>query len=164
MFRLNALIDLLLWEGEDYDPAIARELFEALPPERSSWLEVNWLRNRRDKGFEGLTNIGTVSTEDRESKKERVTFGAPCGTWIGKWRVIRMKRDLVIEPRFFGQGDEDGNSEYFVLPFKYGEPQILYKSVPMQIRIPIPFLGTFYLTLFRLVKWKSPAVSKVSQG
>lgn len=157
MFRLNALIDLLLWEGEDYDPAIARELFEALPLERPSRFEFHWLRNRKDKGIAGLTNVGATFAEDGKSKTERISFWASSGTWVGKWRAIKTQRSLIIEPRFLGEIGANGGGDFYELPFKRGEPQILYKSEPRQVCIPIPFIGEFHLTFYRLIKWKSPA-------
>lgn len=159
MFRVNALIDLLLWEGIDFDPEVARELFEMLPEERHSWFQLRLTRDCDDNGFEGLTNIGTVSAGDEEEKRT-ISFGRSTGTWIGKWRIIRMAHRLVIEPRFFADTSEDGRGEYFVLPFKHGKPQSLYRSVLSQISIPVPFIGSIEFSFYRLVKWKSPAVPR----
>jgi hypothetical protein len=156
MFRVNALIDLLLWEGSDFDPEIACELFEMLPQERTSRFQFRLTRDCDDGGVEGLTNLGTVSASEEERKT--ISFGRSTGTWIGKWRIIRTARELVIEPRFLAEISEDGRGEYFVLPFKRGKPQSLYKSVLSQFSIPIPFVGAIEFSFYHLVKWKSPAV------
>lgn len=158
MFRVNALIDLLLWEGIDFDPEIACELFEMLPEERTSRFQFRLTREYDDNVVEGLTNIGTVSAGGEEEKT--ISFGRSTGTWIGKWRIIRTARGLVIEPRFLADISEDGRGEYFVLPFKRGKPQSLYKSALSRISIPIPFIGSIEFSFYRLVKWKSPAVPR----
>lgn len=159
MFRVNALIDLLLWEGIDFDPEIACELFEMLPEERVSRFQFRLTRDYDDNGVEGLTNIGRVSAAG-EDEKTTISFGRSTGTWIGKWRIIRTARGLVIEPRFLADISEDGRGEYFVLPFKRGKPQSLYKSALSRISIPIPFIGSIEFSFYRLVKWKSPAVPR----
>jgi len=138
MFRLNALLSDLLEEGDTFDPATARELFEVVPASKSEGLRIEIHSKTSGRTFTGLTGQGNADFEDDE--ETHWESGPRQGLWIGKWIVNKVDKRLFIEPRF-GNPDS-GIGDYYVLSFD-GDSVCFKKIIFRTVEINIPVFGWY---------------------
>lgn len=137
IYRLNAVLTELLKEGETFDPALALELFEAIPESNVPSIRMRSVsrRPRNSKKFTGFTNLGNVDLDEDEPEEKRWSSSSRQGLWVGKWILTRVDNILSIDPRFGGPFDDSyclalrGNSVEFV------------KLVMRRIGISLPSIG-----------------------
>jgi len=103
-WRLSAIVNELTAECDSFDPEIARELFDSLPEEKSSRVQVSLTSTTTTPTAQGETNAGPASFEETEEKNFR--FGYSKGTYAGKWRVTKEADSVTIEPKFHNDDKE----------------------------------------------------------
>ena len=147
-WRLSAIVNELTAECDSFDPEIARELFDSLPEEKSSRVQVSLTSTTTTPTAQGETNAGPASFEETEEKNFR--FGYSKGTYAGKWRVTKEADSVTIEPKL-----HNDDKEFYKLIFE--------KSGNIKFMISHYYTISFGITLsfVRMKPWKTMRTSEV---
>lgn len=141
-WRLSAILNELTAEEDTFDPDLARELYNALPDEKSSMVKLSVNSTTTTPSAMAETNAGPVSLD--ETTEKNIRLGYSKGTYAGKWRVTKEKDIITIEPKF-----HNDDKEFYQLVFG--------KRGLIEFKISKYHTVSFIITVsfVRMVPWKT---------
>ncbi len=112
-FVIAAAVDRLIYGDEThFDPADARALLEALPHQRSPWIQLGIagrLSGGSTKGF--AAGVGDVSIKDDKDRKFEYSTATDAYTRAGQWKLMwigKRTRQYVEIEQVMSDATDDG--------------------------------------------------------